>query len=289
MTDAFDGLDPARLAVDRDDFHPNAMGHARLAQRLDLALRALPEVARIWDEELGSAGRRALGSERTKSRRWLRTSRFEPTGFAPGRRANHDETLGIGLGRHGPDRNRASRSRSLALAILPWPACWERVRGAVDSARSPEMNRAEREGHAAGYYEGLIGGTASTDRAQRPGASADRASRPAGSASGKPTWCHYLDDDFLQFELKPSLRRNLFGQPFLTNAFGMHDDPISLEKPEGTLRIAVLGSSMDMGWGVRVPGDVHQQARTMAGYATRPVQQLRRRGDSRCSTSRRGL
>ena len=78
--------------------------------------------------------------------------------------------------------------------------------------------------------------------------------------TGKPTgWVsfreadvvHYLDDDFLQFELKPLLERNLFGQPFLTNAFGMHDDPISLEKPEGTLRIAVLGSSMDMGWGVR--------------------------------------
>jgi hypothetical protein len=61
----------------------------------------------------------------------------------------------------------------------------------------------------------------------------------------------FLDDDFLQFELKPHLERNLFGQPFLTNAFGMHDDPIMLEKPQGTLRIAVLGSSMDMGWGVR--------------------------------------
>ncbi len=83
---------------------------------------------------------------------------------------------------------------------------------------------------------------------------------PAHRLTGKPTgWVsfreadvvHYLDDDFLQFELKPHLDRNLFGQPFLTNAFGMHDDPITLEKPEGTLRIAVLGSSMDMGWGVR--------------------------------------
>jgi hypothetical protein len=62
---------------------------------------------------------------------------------------------------------------------------------------------------------------------------------------------YYLDDDFLQFELKPLLSRNLFGQPFLTNAFGMHDGPISLAKPKGTIRIAVLGSSMDMGWGVR--------------------------------------
>ena len=37
----------------------------------------------------------------------------------------------------------------------------------------------------------------------------------------------------------------------MTNAFGMHDDPVTVEKPDGTIRIAVLGSSMDMGWGVR--------------------------------------
>ena len=140
----------------------------------------------------------------------------------------------------------------LAVAIFPWPACWDRVRGAVDSARSPEMNRAEREGRAAGYYEGLIGGNTGSAEGTR--------GDPALRLTGKPTgWVsfreadvvHYLDDDFLQFELKPLLERSLFGQPFLTNAFGMHDDPISFEKPQGTLRIAVLGSSMDMGWGVR--------------------------------------
>ena len=43
----------------------------------------------------------------------------------------------------------------LALAILPWPAGWERVRGAVDTRRSPELNRAERENHTIGYYEGI--------------------------------------------------------------------------------------------------------------------------------------
>jgi hypothetical protein len=140
----------------------------------------------------------------------------------------------------------------LAVAVIPWPACWERVRGAVDSARSPEMNRAERENHATGYYEGLIGGNSRSAEGTR--------GDPALRLTGKPTgWVsfreadvvHYLDDDFLQFELKPRLERKLFGQPFLTNAFGMHDDPISLEKPKGTLRVAVLGSSMDMGWGVR--------------------------------------
>ena len=41
LSDAFDGLDPARLAIAPDDFHPNAEGHARLATRLDAALREL--------------------------------------------------------------------------------------------------------------------------------------------------------------------------------------------------------------------------------------------------------
>ena len=46
-SDAYDGLDAARLAVEPDDFHPNADGHARLAHGLDEALAALPEVRRL--------------------------------------------------------------------------------------------------------------------------------------------------------------------------------------------------------------------------------------------------
>ena len=43
LTGAFDGIDPAQLAVDRDDFHPNRKGHARLAMLLDDAVKSLPE------------------------------------------------------------------------------------------------------------------------------------------------------------------------------------------------------------------------------------------------------
>ncbi len=134
----------------------------------------------------------------------------------------------------------------LGIATVPLPAEWEGVKGLVDSARSPELNRAER---AEGYYEGLIRG--------------DGVDPARGEQSlrllGKPTgWVrfqeadvvHYLEDDFLQFELKPSVSRTLFGQPFTTNAHGMHDDPVELEKPPGVFRVALLGSSIDMGWGV---------------------------------------
>ncbi len=55
LSDAFDGLDPATLAIAPDDFHPNAQGHALLARRLDAALQGrlsgplvLRERAGVW-------------------------------------------------------------------------------------------------------------------------------------------------------------------------------------------------------------------------------------------------
>jgi hypothetical protein len=141
----------------------------------------------------------------------------------------------------------------LVLGLIPWPSDWGKVRDVVDSARCPELNRTERErdGHAAGYYEGLIGGGEALD-----GSRSDASQRLIGKPSGWVNFqeadvVHYLEGDFLQFELRPLVQRTLFGQPFLTNAFGMHDDPVAVKKPEGTFRIAVLGSSMDMGWGVK--------------------------------------
>jgi GDSL-like Lipase/Acylhydrolase family len=139
----------------------------------------------------------------------------------------------------------------LAISLLPCPSEWDTVRSMIDSARSPELNRAEREGHIAGYYEDLIGGSEGRESWQ---------GEPSLRLIGKPSgWVrfqeadvvHYLKGDFLQFELKPLVHRTLFGQPFQTNAFGMHDGPVAVEKPPDTFRIAVLGSSMDMGWGVR--------------------------------------
>ena len=76
---------------------------------------------------------------------------------------------------------------------------------------------------------------------------------------GKPSgWVRFNDADvsrmlpadFLQFELVPGVERTLFGQPFITNSHGMHSAEVTHEKPPGTSRIAVLGASMDMGWGV---------------------------------------
>jgi hypothetical protein len=76
---------------------------------------------------------------------------------------------------------------------------------------------------------------------------------------GKPNgWVRFNDadvsrllpGDFLQFELVPGVQRMLFGQPFVSNSHGMHSAEVALEKPPATFRIALLGASLDMGWGV---------------------------------------
>lgn len=63
-SDAYDGLDASRLAVEPDDFHPNAAGHARLAARLDDALGALPELQRLWAPDPSRPVERQANSHR---------------------------------------------------------------------------------------------------------------------------------------------------------------------------------------------------------------------------------
>lgn len=130
----------------------------------------------------------------------------------------------------------------LVAGLISWPPQWAGVRAVVDGLRSPEAGSADRDGRAVGYYVELIEGSGG----------GPTTSRPAGWVGFREAEViRYLENDFLLFELKPDVHRTLFGQPFETNAYGMHDDPVAPEKPEGTFRIAVLGASMDMGWGVR--------------------------------------
>jgi hypothetical protein len=140
----------------------------------------------------------------------------------------------------------------LVVGLVSWPDDWQGVHTWLGSARSPETSPASRAGHALGYYGELIRGTRGP-----AGSRCELSGQLIGKSDGwgadpdLEVLIRSLDDDFLQFELKPGVSHTLFGQPFVTNAFGMHDDPVSLEKPAGTFRIAVLGASIDMGWGVK--------------------------------------
>jgi hypothetical protein len=48
VSDAYDGIDPSKLAISTGDFHPNAYGHAHLAERIDIAFSSLPEFCGLW-------------------------------------------------------------------------------------------------------------------------------------------------------------------------------------------------------------------------------------------------
>ncbi len=120
-----------------------------------------------------------------------------------------------------------------------------------ETLRSLDLNRADREANSGGYYESLIGGVGANGQGTRGAL--------AKSLLGKPqefsrvqfsTVSRQLPKDFLQFELRHSLSETLFGTHFSTNSRGMRDREYDVEKPDGVFRIALLGSSIDMGWGV---------------------------------------
>lgn len=144
--------------------------------------------------------------------------------------------------------------QTLALLIVgfaPLPADWTKVRSAIESARSTQLSKADLESGGGGYYEGLIGhgedlqaNNTGLGRHLTGGAADYGRFQAANVVQQLP------DTDFLQFELQPNVHVRLFGHDFTTNGHGMRDREYSLEKPEGVYRIAILGSSIDMGWGI---------------------------------------
>jgi len=58
-------------------------------------------------------------------------------------------------------------------------------------------------------------------------------------------------DDLLDLELIPGWKGTLVGSPLTINSYGMRNPPTSKAKPPKTYRIAVVGSSITMGYGVK--------------------------------------
>ena len=58
-------------------------------------------------------------------------------------------------------------------------------------------------------------------------------------------------NDLMELELIPNWRGVMAGVPISINRWGMRDGPVSREKPANTTRVAVVGSSVVMGYGVR--------------------------------------
>lgn len=107
-------------------------------------------------------------------------------------------------------------------------------------------NAADGEREVLGYYDNAI--------------EASRFNRSLGGDAGGPpaNWQRQIEDTsaarntgaFPLTELVPSRQTVINGKTIGTNSFGMRDREYTVEKPPNTLRIALIGSSGEMGWGV---------------------------------------
>lgn len=152
-----------------------------------------------------------------------------------------------GASRRGPAATMALTAAILAIGLIP-TAGNSPIQGILRSVHAVEANRDDHEKQATGYYVGLIDGDTSSSRDEL---SLALLGKPREWVSfHKVGVARYLQGDFLQFELRRNVDTPIFNSRFTTNAQGLRDRPYSLEKPEGIYRVALLGSSMDMGWGV---------------------------------------
>ena len=149
----------------------------------------------------------------------------------------------------------------LVAGLLPLPTGW--LRTMRDVARSQDLNRADREASAGGYYEGLIGGAGTNSRGVPSALEVALIGKPIDrNRDLVRRITRDLPDDFLQFDLLPNHDEIFFGARYTTNAAGMRDFEYPLAKPDGVFRIVVLGSSIDMGWGVATPDTYENRLET---------------------------
>lgn len=136
-----------------------------------------------------------------------------------------------------------------ALLIAAQPAVQAVLPGfvatGVDSMRATGLNARDAAAQHRGYYEQL------DVRGQVNAQLLDTIERDRGD------WQQFADvgvmnarDDYLTRDLQPSRSVVWNGKAFSTNRWGMRDRDYELVKPEGTLRIALMGPSHVMGNGV---------------------------------------
>jgi D-alanyl-lipoteichoic acid acyltransferase DltB (MBOAT superfamily) len=117
-----------------------------------------------------------------------------------------------------------------------------------------ELNKQDADLLQRGYYENLLGVSRFNSQlrevyTRRPPHEAWIWKTEAGRETG----------DFLGGELRPSAEIVFHGAVLRTNRWGMRDRDYEREKPPGVYRIALLGSSVTMGWGVEYDETFEQQ------------------------------
>jgi D-alanyl-lipoteichoic acid acyltransferase DltB (MBOAT superfamily) len=122
-----------------------------------------------------------------------------------------------------------------------------------DIVRSGQLNLRDQEQQERGYYEGLLGTHTRSYTNDNIVAGEDD---DGGEAIIVDTvdftdsqWFTPVDD--IRFKVfRPNVTDTFEGVSSSTNRWGMRDRDYTLEKPDGTVRVAVLGASYTMGLGV---------------------------------------
>ena len=106
------------------------------------------------------------------------------------------------------------------------------------------LNTSEAKAPAQGYYEHLIAADRSSTQLFEPTLQIRKPHVYAGPDPIQPV------KDFRFFEFGPNVHLSAYDTDFQTNRWGMRDRDYEQHKPQGTIRIALLGASHAMGWGV---------------------------------------
>lgn len=133
------------------------------------------------------------------------------------------------------------------LQVLGHPGVHRRVdektRFILRSLKSNQPNTADLRAIERGYYENLF--------------DASKSNFLDSGIQAPPDWVDFPEIEFLAttgdmryWALEPNQSSTINGYRISTNAFGLRDRAYAAQKPENTYRIAMLGSSHVMGWGV---------------------------------------
>ncbi len=121
----------------------------------------------------------------------------------------------------------------------------EKVQDVIEDLSWNRLSRHDAEMLQRGYYEDLIGVNRFNSQLWEL-----YIKRPDDWPKIWDTGAARKTNDFLKFELVPSMRMMFRGKIFQTNRWGMRDKEYEKLPSPGTCRIAMLGSSHVSGWGV---------------------------------------
>jgi hypothetical protein len=156
----------------------------------------------------------------------------------------------------------------------------------VGKLRSGQLSRLDRAAMERGYYEDLTRVNRFNNQLWEV-----YMSKPKDWLDVGGTGLTKYTGDFVQTDLAPSFVARTSWSDISTNRWGMRDQDYEKQAPAGTKRIALLGASLEMGWGVEdgetyeavledmLNGETDSDARpyqvlnfAVAGY--RPLQQM---------------